>query len=106
MALDPATHKTPEKVVNAWLAKGSAKPSTRQGWHEFYVAMYNKYERELLATLACWHQLLFLAFGETPMSEINEQTKKELAEEAKRNKPPSMFARMKKDSNINDSWGS
>lgn len=77
-----------------------AAPVTREGWHKFYVQQYDKYGRPILATLALWHLIQFLAFGETPMNEINEQTKKELGAIKK----PSMFASAQRAAGIRDSW--
>lgn len=100
--LEPSTHKTPTKVVNAMLGDGVSMPITRQGWHEFYKRLYEKRPTNLIASLACWHYLMLLAFGETPLKEIDQQTRKELAEAKK--SQPSMFAVGRRVEGIRDSW--
>ena len=37
---------------------------TRLGWYEYYADLFNRTGRETAATLALWHYLLHMEFGD------------------------------------------
>jgi hypothetical protein len=56
-----------------------ASPTTRMGWHEYYVDLFNKTDGKRGEHLANWFLLLHLAFDEQPV-EVPKQTRKEKAQ--------------------------